>query len=87
MPSPSRGVIDLNNETIPVTLTSDLNYEPEIAEGSNNSARADSHEAHTLRVTIPENSRSYRVYRYDNFAGIVPADNIISQLPGNAVHY
>lgn len=78
------GVVDLDKETIPVTLTSDLNYEPEIPEGSNIPAEPIPMKL-TATVTIPDNTKSYRLYRYDNFMN-VPGDNMVSQ-PGYAVQY
>jgi hypothetical protein len=78
------GIIDLDNETIPVTLTSNVNYEPEIAEGSNTLPTPIPIKL-TATVTIPDNSKSYRLYRYDNFMN-VPAANFDS-MSGNAVQH
>lgn len=60
------GVVDLDGVTIPVRLTSDLDGEPPIVDGSD---VAPTPVPMTLkaRVEIPDQSVGYTLYRYDDF--------------------
>ena len=64
------GVIDLDNETVPVRLAIDLNYErPVIVDGSNTPPAA---QALTLTATVYGLTAGvdYKVYEYDSLASI-----------------
>ena len=64
------GVIDLDNETVPVRLATDLDYEsPAIADGSNTPPAS---EPLTLTATVYGLTAgvSYKVYEYDSLAAI-----------------
>jgi len=60
------GVLDLDEVTLPVRLTSDKNYEPEIGVGSNLPPPPIPITL-TATVTISNQSAAHVLYRYDNF--------------------
>ena len=61
------GVLDLDDVTIPVKLTSNVNYEPEI---SGNTSPSPIPIVLTATVYIDDQSVPYKVYRYDDFAKV-----------------
>ena len=61
-----KGVLDLDEVTIPVKLTSSLNFEPEIGENSNTPPQPDPLTL-TATVTIPDQTVAYNLYLYDGF--------------------
>lgn len=67
------GIVDLDGVTIPVRLTSDLDGEPEMIDGSDVPPAAVPMTL-TATVSIPDESVAYNVYRYDDFAQ-VPASS------------
>jgi hypothetical protein len=72
------GVKDLNGDTLPVRLKTNINYEnPDIKEGSNTRPAA---QALTLTATISnlQPGVAYKLYRYDNF-GSVPTSKFNTQ--------
>lgn len=72
------GVADTAGVTIPVRLTTSVNYEkPAMVDGTN-SAPASMPLSITATVTIPNQSVSYKVYRYDRFED-VPTANFNAQ--------
>jgi hypothetical protein len=66
------GIVDLDRVTVPVRLTSDLDGEPDIGDGSN-VPPAPVPLALTARVTIPDQRVAYNLYRYDDFAAVPAA--------------
>jgi hypothetical protein len=66
------GIVDLDDTTVPVRLTSDLDGEPDIGDGSN-VPPAPVPLALTARVTIPDQRVAYNLYRYDDFAAVPAA--------------
>ena len=74
-----QGVSDTNGVTIPVSLSSNLNSEPPM-ENKSNTAPTPAPMDLTATVTIPDQSVSYNVYVYNDFAD-VPAQGFNS---GNA---
>ena len=60
------GVLDPGAETIPVALTSNINYEPPIARRSN-TPPAPIPITLTATVSIPNQNVAYNLYRYDTF--------------------
>lgn len=64
-----RGVLDLDGVTVPVRLSSNTNREPEIAHGSNTPPAPEPIKLFA-RVTLPDPSVAYNLYRYDDFAKV-----------------
>lgn len=67
------GPLDLDDVAIPVKLTSNVNAEPDMTDGSNTPPTP---EAITLTATveIPDQSQAYVLYRYDDFAKVPVAN-------------
>ena len=60
------GVLDLDAVTIPVSLTSNTNYEPDIGHHSNKRPAPIDIQL-TATVSIPDQTVAYNLYRYDDF--------------------
>lgn len=76
-----KGVMDLDNVTVPVKLTSNVNYEPEI--GNTNTPPAPIPIQLTATISPTNAAVAYNVYRYDDF-NKVPVANF-NAAAGDAV--
>lgn len=68
-----RGVLDRDNVTVPVKLTSNLNFEPDIGSASNTPPDPIPMQL-TATVTLPDQSVAYVLYRYDDFEKVPTAN-------------
>jgi hypothetical protein len=66
------GIVDLDGVTIPVRLTSSLDGEPEMINGSD-TPPVPAPLTLTATVTIPDQTVAYTLYRYDDFAKVPAA--------------
>lgn len=64
------GVLDLNKDTVPVRVTTDVNSELPAMKNGSNTAPAPSKVNLTITVTIPDQSVEYNVYRYNDFKNV-----------------
>jgi hypothetical protein len=76
------GVADLDDVTIPVTLTSNANSEPELPNGSNVPPTPVPIQL-TATVSRPDPGVAYNLYRYDDFDQVPEAN--FNAMAGNAV--
>jgi hypothetical protein len=67
------GPLDLDNVTVPVTLTSSRNSEPEMPDGSEIPPPPEPLTL-TATVVVPDASKAWKVYSYTNFADVPVAN-------------
>lgn len=80
------GVLDLNKDTVPVRVTTDVNSElPAIKNGAT-IAPAPSRVNLTITVTVPDQNVEYNVYRYNDFKN-VPDSKFNASVAKSATHW